>query len=164
MKRTVRVLYHLPWNILKKVPIKAALIVVGLCHPLVSTSSVKRLVNHAMNIVMPCGLNLRGGRRKIHLEVMIYIPICIIHHVMNVSCIAFRSCFTSWIKLVLYYKLTSVPARRMILYWHHNKRNEFRVDFINKHLSFIPICCTQQKYVRWIWSTFSVAANWNLHS
>jgi len=31
-------------------------------------------------------------------------------------------------------------------------------------LSFIPICCTPQKYVWWITSTISVAANQNLHT
>jgi len=164
MKRIVRLLYHLLCDMIKKVPIKAAIIVVSLCHCWVHTCSVDPSANHAADIVHHFGLNIWQTRTKIHVETLKYIQAWIIHRVISVH---------------LLHLLCAPPPGRHSggtpnsavfqanrRWWMVVEVRAMNVGVISsiKDLSFIPMCRMPWKYVRWIISTISVAANRNLHS
>jgi len=136
------VLYQLLRDVIKDVLVKAALIVVKLCHRWVCTSWVHPSADHAADIVYLFRLNLWRRRRKIRFETMKYICACIINHVINVSWIALMFCSTSWTKLWQDPILACFPGRQTMVDGRCGEGNECWVDFINQwsifhsHLSY----------------------------
>jgi len=116
---------------MKEVLIKAAPIVVRLCHPCVHTSRADPWENHAAGIVYLVGSNLRQGRTKIDFETTKFIWPCIIHGVINVSCIALRLCSAAWTKLWKDAQPACDPGQQTMVDVCHGEGNECWVDFIN---------------------------------
>jgi len=75
--------------------VKAAAIIVWLCHRWVYTSWVDPLANHAVDTVYLFRLNLWQEQTKICIDTRRYICASIINWVTNVSCIALTLCSTS---------------------------------------------------------------------
>ena len=147
IKRIVGLLYHLLWDVIKEVLIKAALIVLRLCHRWVCTSWVDSTADKAADIVDLFDLNLERGRKKICIETKKYICVCTINSVIDVSCIAFMLCSISWTKLWQYHQLACYPGRQTMVDLGLGEGNPCPVDFINQwsifhaHLSYaIEVC------------------------
>jgi len=147
MKRTVRLLYQLLRNTIKEVLVKAALIIVRLCHRCVRTSRVDPWDNHAMDNVYRSGLNPWWRRFKIRVKMTRYIFAYMTNRVINVSCITLTLCSTSWTKLWRDSKLTCFPGRQTMVDGSSGGDSECWSDFVNQwsifhsHLSdAIEVC------------------------
>jgi len=136
IKRIVRLLYQLLWDVIKEVFIKAALIIVRLCHCRVRTSWVDPSANYAEDIVYLPGLNLWRGWMEIPNKTAKYICANIINCMINVTCIALALCSTSWTKLLWDPQLTSVPGRQTMVDSHPGEGDECQDDFINQRSVF----------------------------
>ena len=143
----MRLLYQLLREVIKEALIKAALIVLRLCHRWVCTSFVDPSADHAGDTVYLLGLNLRWGRMTIHVERTKNICACMINRVINVPGIALTLCSTSWTKLRRNTKLACFPGRQAMVDGRCGERNEWLVDCITQwcifhsHLSYaIEVC------------------------
>jgi len=149
--RIVGLLYQLPQDIMRKVLIKATLIVVRLCHRWVHTSWVDPLANLAGDIVYLCGLNHWGGRIKIRIATTKYICACIINRMLHVSCITLTLCSSSWTKLWQNSNLASLPGQQTMVDVRCGEGNECQVEFITQwwifhsHLSYAMEVCPLNK-------------------
>jgi len=136
---------------IKNILIKAALIVVRLCHRWVHTSWVDRSADHAADIVYLVGSNLWRGRTQICIEMTKYMCACIIDHVINVSCIALTLCSTSQTELWRDPNLACFAGRQTMLNTRCGEGTECQVDFINQwfivhsHLSYAKEVCLVNK-------------------
>jgi len=99
IRRHVRRISQLFWNIIKEVLIKTALTIVRLCHHWVSICWVDPLVHHVSDNIYDCGMNIWWGRTNIPLETTKYIYACIINLAINDSGTALMLCCTSWTNL-----------------------------------------------------------------
>ena len=135
-KHIVVPLYQLLPDIIKDVLIKAALIILRLCHRWVCTSWVDPSAHLGADCVYHFDLNLWRGRKKFHIETTNSISACIIHRVINVCCIAHMLYCTSWTKLCRDPKQGCFAARQSTEDGHHSEGNEFWVDLINRWRSF----------------------------
>jgi len=92
IKRIVGLLCQLLRDVIKAVFIKAALIILRLCHRWVCTSWGDTSANHAVDIAYLFLLNFMRGRTKIRVERTKHICACIIYWVKNVSYLSHLSC------------------------------------------------------------------------
>jgi len=134
--RIVGVPYQLLREVMKELLIKAALIVVRLCHSSVHACGVDPSANYVTDIVYLFGLNRRQGRMKIRIETTKFVCACIINFVIVVSCIALTLCSTSWTKLWQNPKLSSFHGQLTMVDGSHGEGNEWQVDFINQWSTF----------------------------
>jgi len=132
IKRIVRLLYKLLRDVIKEVLIKAALIIVRLCHRWVRTSWVDTSADHAADIVYHLSLNLWQGRTKICVETTKCICAGIINPLINIYCITLRLCSISWTKLWWDPELACFPDQQTMVDRYCGEGNEYRVDFTNQ--------------------------------
>jgi len=132
IKSSVRILYLRLWEVIKNVLIKAALIIGRLCQCWVHTSWGDSLGNHAMDPVNHSGLNIMRGITKICVATMQSICACIIHCVINVSCMALTLSSTPWSNLWWDPKVACFPGRQTMVDGHRSEGNQCQVDYMSQ--------------------------------
>ena len=128
----VRLLYQLFCDVIYQIIIDVPQILVRLCHCWVLTSQVAPSANFAADSFYLFGFNIWQGRMKIHIEMMRYICVYIINHLINDSCIVLIMCCTSCTNLWRDTKFECIQDWQAMVDGPNGGGNECWVNFINQ--------------------------------
>jgi hypothetical protein len=125
---------------MKDLLIKAALIIVRLCHYWVCTSWVGSLANLAAYTLYLSGFNLWQGTMKMQIKTTTFVNACILKREMNVSCIELMLWSTSWTNSRGTLKSPVFQAYGQLWMAVMVRAMNIKLTLSINDLSFIPMC------------------------